>query len=367
VGDQSKKNLEHRVDYWRSTDNISRLLDNSPDSMFVSRIDDFQFTDVNERAIENYGYSREEFLQMQIFDIEVIAPLREEVRKLYNATPIGEVIEVEGINKRKDGSTFPVQVRFCKLDNEYAVANVRDITQLKQAGAELERRVITERNRLEEEILQISDRERRRVGQDLHDDLGQHLTGIGFMAEELQQSLGKQGLSFEAGKVGAIVNLVEEAKVKTRNLAQGLYPIELESDGLLIAIQDLAAQTEKVYGISCLVSVEQDVPVGDISIGESLYHIAQEAITNAVRHGQPSRIDVELKEEEGQLIMTVEDNGCGLPDDYRERKGMGLRIMRYRARVINGQLEVEPTPGGGTIVKCLVSGVSAMTLAEDSK
>jgi len=367
VDNRSKKKLEHDIGHWQSTDNISRLLDNSPDSMFVSRLDDFQFTNVNERAIENYGYSREEFLQMQIFDIEVIAPLREEVRQLYNATPVGEVIEVEGLNKRKDGSTFPVNVRFCKLDDEYAVANVRDITQQKQAAAEFERRVITERNRLEEEILKISDRERRRVGQDLHDDLGQHLTGIGFMAEELEQSLGKQGMTVEARKVGAMVNLVEEAKVKTRNLVQGLYPIELESDGLLTAIQNLATQTEKVYGVSCFVSVDQHLQIGNAGIGESLYHIAQEAITNAVRHGQPTRIDLELRQEDGQLIMAVEDNGCGLPDDYGERDGMGIRIMRYRARVINGRLEVEHTPGGGTIVKCLVSGVSAMPLTEDSK
>ncbi len=335
--------------------------------MFVSRIDDFQFTNVNQRAIDNYGYSREEFLQMQIFDIEVVKPLREEVRKLYDATPAGKVIEVDGINKRKDGSIFPVQVRFCKLDDEYAVANVRDITQQKQAGAEFERRVITERNRLEEEILNISDRERRRVGQDLHDDLGQHLTGIGFMAEELEQSLGKQGMAVEAGKVGAMVNLVEEAKVKTRNLARGLYPVELESGGLLTAIQNLAALTEKVYGVSCRVSADQHLQIGDTSISESLYHIVQEAITNAVRHGQPSRIDVELRQEEGQLILAVGDNGCGLPDDYTDRDGMGLRIMRYRARVINAQLEVEPKPGGGTIVKCLVSGVETMTQAENQK
>ena len=85
-----------------------------PDPTFVGRIDDFKFVDVNKRACENYGYSREEFLRMQIFDIEATASLQEVVRQLYDATPVGEVVEVEAINKRKDGSTFPVHARFSK-------------------------------------------------------------------------------------------------------------------------------------------------------------------------------------------------------------------------------------------------------------
>ena len=139
MGDRSKESLGNSL--WRSTENIGRFLDNSPDSTFVSRIDNFRFVDVNKSAIENYGYSREEFLQMQIFDIEVEAPLREQVLKLYNETQVGEVIEVTGVNRRKDGSTFPVHVRFCKLDDEYAVANVHDTTLEKQADEEVERRV----------------------------------------------------------------------------------------------------------------------------------------------------------------------------------------------------------------------------------
>ena len=105
-----------------------------PDPCFKSRIDNFRFVEVNERACKNYGYTRAEFLKMRISDIEVVPPVLEEVRKLYNETPIGQVIEVEGTNRRKDGSTFPVHVRFWKVDEKFAVANVRDVTKFDQAG-----------------------------------------------------------------------------------------------------------------------------------------------------------------------------------------------------------------------------------------
>lgn len=104
------------------------LIHQSPDPIFVSRIDDFAFTDVNDRACANYGYTQKEFLNMEIFDIETKAPLRQQVRDLYEATEIGHVVEVDGVNRRKDGTVFPVHVRFSRLDDEYAMAVVRDIT-----------------------------------------------------------------------------------------------------------------------------------------------------------------------------------------------------------------------------------------------
>ena len=105
-----------------------RLLDFSPDFVFISRVDSFEFVEVSKRACEYYGYTRKEFLQMQIFDIEVDAPLVGEIQKLYESIHVGQVVEVFGHNRRKDGTTFPVHVRFSKIDKEYAVANVRDIS-----------------------------------------------------------------------------------------------------------------------------------------------------------------------------------------------------------------------------------------------
>ena len=136
--DQKPSSPDKFESNWLSAENLNRLVDVSPDSTFVSRIDNFRFVHVNYRACETYGYSREEFLQMEIFDIEVRSMLRDQVRTLYTETPVGEVVEVVGENKRKDGSTFPVQVRFCKLNDEFAVANVRDITRQKEFEATVE-------------------------------------------------------------------------------------------------------------------------------------------------------------------------------------------------------------------------------------
>ena len=114
------------------------LMKDSPDMIFISRIDDFKFSEVNDRACGTYGYTYQEFLSLTVFDLEVSPPLKQEVRSLYDNTPVGEVIEVYGTNKRKDGTTFPVHVRFAKLDDEYAIANVRDITQQKEAEQDLQ-------------------------------------------------------------------------------------------------------------------------------------------------------------------------------------------------------------------------------------
>ena len=132
------------------------LLNNSPDFVFESRIDNFKFTKVNQRACDYYGYSNEEFLNMSIFDIEVEPPLKEHVRKLYDSTPVGEVIEVYGTNKKKDGSNFPVHVRFTKLNNDFALANVRDITERKLAEEKL-KEVNEKLEKMNEELHQTNE------------------------------------------------------------------------------------------------------------------------------------------------------------------------------------------------------------------
>jgi len=158
------------------------LLDNSPDFVFESRIDNFRFTAVNVRACKFYGYSEEEFLKMQIFDIEVDAPLKKEVRRLYKNTPVGKVIEVYGHNKRKDGSTFPVHVRFTKIDNKFALANVRDITGIElQTNSQVSSNQLVSNHELEFERIQIrlSAREREVL----------NLTGKGLDASAISKQL----------------------------------------------------------------------------------------------------------------------------------------------------------------------------------
>src|SRR5579859_1447960 len=219
-------------------------------------------------------------------------------------------------------------------------------------------RDITERRRLEKEILEISDKERRRLGQDLHDGLCQHLAGIELMSQVLHQKLLTRSKA-EANRASEIARYVREAISQTRSLARGLAPVTLESEGLASALQELAANTEKMFNISCQIQCQG--PLGNVpsATATHLYRIAQEAVSNAIRHGKATVVVVDLFSKGGQLLLKVFDNGSGFSKEAPRSQGMGLRIMRYRAGMIGGVLSFAPNPAGGALVTCLVPASSA--------
>ena len=210
---------------------------------------------------------------------------------------------------------------------------------------------ITERKHLEKKILEVSAREQRRIGQDLHDGLGQHLTGIAFMSKVQQQKLSEKALP-EAADAAKIVRLVNEAIHKTKELARGLLPVMSDVHGLMSALQQCAAEVREVFGVDCHFQCDPPVPVTDIDLGTHLYHIAQEAINNAIRHGKAHTIRVALSGADTRGELTISDDGHGLPE-VMENPGMGLQIMNYRARMIGGSLEITSAGPGGTVVKCM--------------
>ena len=248
---------------------------------------------------------------------------------------------------------------------------------LRQAHEQLEQRVIertgelarinqmlreqiTERRRLEEEVLQISERERHRIGQDLHDGLGQHLTGIAFLSKSLQQrlatkaGLGAPATAEEAAEAGRIVELVQQAVTQTRNLARGLHPVEATPDGLTAALREFAARIEAFFRLKCGFVCDRAVSVPDNAIATHLYRIAQEAVNNAIKHAKTKRITIGLEADgDAAIHLVVEDDGIGIGESAC-RNGLGLRIMRYRANIIGGAFEVERRPAGGTRVACSV-------------
>jgi len=212
-------------------------------------------------------------------------------------------------------------------------------------------RDITERRRLEREILEISDRERQRIGQDLHDGLCQSLTGIELMSEVLEQKLARRSRE-GAAKVGEIASHVREAIRQTRLMAQGLAPVTLESEGLMSGLQELAAKTGKMFGIKCSFVCEAPRLVTDISVATHLFRIAQEAVSNAVKHGEASEVVIRLEIGHENALLLVSDDGLGFPGGAAERQGMGLHIMKYRAGAIGGALSFLPREAGGTEVVC---------------
>ena len=214
---------------------------------------------------------------------------------------------------------------------------------------------VKDRKRLEKELLNIIERERQRIGQELHDSIGQQLTGIEFMIESLGEKLTSKSLGEESSYTEKINTCVSQATEQTRNLAKGLHPMDLERNGLASALQELADNTECLFNISCTMKCEEVIQIDDISKAINLYRIAQEAITNAVKHGKTKNIKIELASEDNNSTLIVENDGLDFPMGQVQSKGMGLKIMQYRAEIINGSLDIRKGTDGGTIVTCVFS------------
>lgn len=218
--------------------------------------------------------------------------------------------------------------------------------------------VEADRRRLEKEILEISEREQQRIGQDLHDDLGQQLAGIWCLNRVLESSL-VASKSPEAENAAKITGLLKNALALTRTLARGLQPVALESGGLPAALDELTHRTSDMFGVRCRCECPKELTVDKLT-ATHLYRIAQEAVTNAVKHGHATEIEIELNSTSDQTILTIQDNGKGLQSEPAPSplQGMGLRIMRYRTSIIGGVLEIKNRKDSpGTTVTCTISAV----------
>ena len=235
------------------------------------------------------------------------------------------------------------------------------LAKLRALHTELEERVrqrtaaltgeIQERTRLQKELLEISEREQQRIGRDLHDGLCQHLTGTALASHVLGQKLADKSLP-ESADANRLVELVEEAIELTRTLARGLHPVEMRAGELADSFQELTASACEYLKVSCNFECQKTVPLLDVNATTHLYRIAQEAITNAVRHGKAGRVNVCLDYADGEIVLTVTDDGVGLPENARNGDGMGLRIMACRADMIGATFNIERLPTRGTRVTC---------------
>ena len=217
---------------------------------------------------------------------------------------------------------------------------------------------MAERERLEKVIMEVSEREQRRIGHDLHDSLCQHLTGTALAGQVLEEKLAAKSLP-ETADANKIVRLVEDGITLARNLARGIAPVEMEADGLQTALHELAANVTKLSKITCVFDCDAQVSINDAATATHLYRIAQEAVHNAMRHGKPRRIGISLAQRGGRVTLTVEDDGVGLPETFQKNRGLGTRIMAHRAAMIGGTFSIEPSPIGGTSVECSLPSSAA--------
>ena len=215
-------------------------------------------------------------------------------------------------------------------------------------------RDVTERKRLEKEILEVSNREQRRIGHDLHDGVCQQLAATTYLMDILADQLQEKGCP-EFAEADRIGKLITQSITQTRGIARGLFPVKLEESGLASALEEMAENTNSLFKINCRFYCNSTPPALENSMALHLYYIAQESVLNAAKHGKATCVNIALAYDKGLLTLTVEDDGIGLQSPAAgSLTGMGIRIMRYRARVIGGTLNLQNRPNHGTQVRCQV-------------
>jgi PAS domain S-box-containing protein len=279
----------------------------------------------------------------------------------------GSRVWIDGVMRRLDDGEGKLR-GFAKIARD-ATDLHRAEEQLKNSHHELECRVeertaeLTELNRklkeeikqraeVEQELLLVSEREKRRIGQDLHDSLCQELAAAAFFLQTAAQKTKNQA---EAEVLAEAARIVNANVGLARDLARGLHPIELSTSGLANALRELAFRTSQLRDISCRFECPRQVRVRDEAVALNLYRIAQEAMTNALKNGKAKKIGIKLTRSRRDLVLTVEDDGKGFSPG-NARRGMGIHIMKYRADVIGARLTIESADGHGTLVTCVLRG-----------
>ncbi len=281
---------------------------------------------------------------------------------------------------RKNGERFDVLILVTPLRDGFEnvsgwLSSITDITRLKQAEAELRRSheelesrvrdrtaalskanaqlktAMAERRRLEHELLEITEKERRRIGLDLHDDLGQRLSGVALMVKGLQVRLSKQGLS-DSKEAGKIHKLIEETMEHASDVAHDLATLDFGNKALPDALRQLSRHAKSSFKIACRFEADDNVPALEANVVGQLYKITQEALTNAIKHGKADRVAIALETDTDKLRLTIRNSGTPFPSVVAQNAGMGLRIMNYRANLIDATVEIKPGRPNGTVVTC---------------
>lgn len=253
------------------------------------------------------------------------------------------VDEFDTVRRHKDGRNLHVSLSVSPLLNAAG----------KVVGASTIARDISTERELDAKVLQAGERERRRLGQDLHDGLGQRLAGLELVARSLVRSLHKRSVP-ETRMARTLLRQIQASTREVRALARGLTPVMDDPRGLMVALEELAATTALVSRTRCRLHCEEPVLLPDHRAAVHLFRIAQESVTNAIRHGNPRSIDITLAWESGGLLLEIRNNGRPLLPGSEDARGLGRRIMSHRAKSLGGTLKVESLRPRGVRVQCRI-------------
>lgn len=327
----------------RASRQLEAVLETAVDAIVI--VDERGIVQTFNRAAESmFGYERAQVIGRNV-SILMPAPFRQEHDSYiseYLQTGRAKIIGIgrEAVGKRKDGSVFPIELSV----SEVIVGKSRTFTGVV--------RDISERRQLENEILQVSEREQQRIGHELHDGLCQEMAGIAFALQSLQQKAAAGGI-IDAAEIRKVTALLNDAIRHGRGLSHGLYPVNPQPNGLSVALSRLALDTSDAHKIDCKFRAANDVEVRDVSVATHLYRIAQEAVREALRQGRANEITIELEHNGQGLTLSVSDNGLPLSSKERYRIEMVARMMQHRARVIGAKLRIESARSdGGVKVIC---------------
>ena len=354
----------------------ARLLDLSNDAILVRDAND-RITYWNKGATKIYGYTWQEALGKVTHNL-LKTERSEPLPKIYEKLFRDNYWEGELVHTRRDGKRLTVFSRWV-LDRDaqgkrsFILETNNDVTRRKQMEIALqeskkllEERVrertrdlrmankelldeIARRKGLEGEILEISDREQQRLGQEIHDGLCQHLTAVAFMARSVALRL-KNHRVIDAGDIEKIAQLVNDAATDTRNLSRALHRIDVDSAGFITALEDLVDR--EIWRIPCRLEIKPSFHIEDDVAAGELYRIAREAVINANKHSEAREIVIKLERTRSEMVLRVIDDGVGFSSNPKAKRGLGAHIMGYRARLMGARLEIDSPKRGGTRVSC---------------
>jgi len=339
------KNSALQEELKQSEETFRALFHNASDAIFLHTRSDSDvpsvFTEVNDVACSRLGYTRNELLSMTLLDITApehrgnLAHAMETVSDMGHAT-------FETMHVSKNGTRIPVEIN----THLFSMKGVRVVLSIA--------RDIAERREEEQMVVKASEREARQIGQELHDVLCQDLASMKMLATLLKTALKSESREVKRD-IELISNLASTAVTRARSLCEGLFPSELEREGLAPALTQLASNQEELFKVKCSFKDEYQLEIADKSVALHLYRIAQQAVNNAVMHGKAEHVSITLKKSGPGVVLTIKDDGTGIAPSSHSRNGMGLLIMQHRARIIGAALTISSSKDGGAMSNVYVT------------